>query len=219
MSPRDSRGLTPTPAATVGAMWDGIRWLHLLGMAFFVGGQLMLAATVVLLLLAVAAARGSRRAWVRIRVISVVGVIAVAVIVSIPGFLPPWVDLEQGVCGALLLPVTPCAPCIRSREVVFLLHRVVDTRCVLMRWLECSPRSGFGFGFGFLCSRLYECRSSYYIHALFSSALLFYYHLEVSALRTGPRAARPSYFCSRGASFTIHLQGKDVLVQAFEKGD
>jgi uncharacterized membrane protein len=28
-------------------MWDGIRWLHLLGMAFFVGGQLMLAATVV----------------------------------------------------------------------------------------------------------------------------------------------------------------------------
>jgi len=28
-------------------MWEGIRWLHLIAMAFFVGGQLMLAATVV----------------------------------------------------------------------------------------------------------------------------------------------------------------------------
>ena len=27
--------------------WDGVLWLHLLGMAFFVGGQLMLAAIVV----------------------------------------------------------------------------------------------------------------------------------------------------------------------------
>ena len=27
--------------------WDGVLWLHLLGMAFFVGGQLMLAAVVV----------------------------------------------------------------------------------------------------------------------------------------------------------------------------
>jgi uncharacterized membrane protein len=28
-------------------VWNGVMWLHLLGMAFFVGGQLMLAAVVV----------------------------------------------------------------------------------------------------------------------------------------------------------------------------
>ena len=91
-------------------------------------------------------------------------------------------------------------------------------RCVLMRWLEYSPRPGFGFGFGFLCSRLYECRSSYYIHALSSSALLFYY-LEVFALRTGlrPPGHRTSVVVVDRLRYIY--RGKDVLVQAFEKGD
>jgi hypothetical protein len=31
----------------VDALWEGIRWLHLVAMAFFVGGQLLLAVAVV----------------------------------------------------------------------------------------------------------------------------------------------------------------------------
>jgi hypothetical protein len=66
--------------------------------------SLVLASSIVLLLLTIAAVRGSRAAWRRLRIISPIVVIAVIVIVSIPGFLPDWVRLEQAVCGALVLP-------------------------------------------------------------------------------------------------------------------
>src|SRR4051794_17999593 len=47
-------------------MWEGIRWLHLLAMAFFVGGQLVLAAAVVPAFRRVGAAdRGPLRAIAR----------------------------------------------------------------------------------------------------------------------------------------------------------
>ena len=69
----------------------------------------VLASALALLLLTVGAARGSRSAWNRVRIISVVVPLAVAVIVSIPGFLPDWVRLEQAVCGLLVLPVAVLA--------------------------------------------------------------------------------------------------------------
>lgn len=75
----------------------------------------VLASSIVLLLLTVGAARGSRTAWIRVRIISVVVVLAVIVIVSIPGFLPPWVRLEQGVCGGLVLPVAILVNLTRTR--------------------------------------------------------------------------------------------------------
>lgn len=73
--------------------------------AIWIRCSLVLASSVTVLLFAVAAARGSRNAWIRLRIISAVVVVAVIVIVSIPGFLPDWVRIEQGICGALVLPV------------------------------------------------------------------------------------------------------------------
>jgi hypothetical protein len=67
--------------------------------------SLVFGSAVVLLLFGAGAARGSRNAWVRLRIVSPIVVIAVVVIVSIPGFLPDWVRVEQAVCGALVLPV------------------------------------------------------------------------------------------------------------------
>ena len=72
--------------------------------AIWIRCSLVLASAVVLLLIAASAARGSRAAWIRLRIISPIVVVAVIVIVSIPGFLPDWVRLEQAVCGLLVLP-------------------------------------------------------------------------------------------------------------------
>jgi hypothetical protein len=79
-----------------GASVDGGTWTRC---------SLVLASSVVLVLLAVGAVRGSRPAYRRLRIISPIVVVAVIVVVSIPGFLPDWVRVEQGVCGALVLPV------------------------------------------------------------------------------------------------------------------
>ncbi|GAB3795195.1 hypothetical protein GCM10028798_03540 [Humibacter antri] len=73
------------------------------GTAIWIRCSLVLASAVVLLLIAAAAARGSRAAWIRMRIISPIVVIAVIVIVSIPGFLPDWVRVEQAACGLLVL--------------------------------------------------------------------------------------------------------------------
>ncbi|MBS1698297.1 MAG: hypothetical protein JST25_07835 [Actinobacteria bacterium] len=73
--------------------------------AIWIRCSLVLASAIVVLAMAVSAARGSRGAWVRLRIVSPIVVAAVVVIVSIPGFLPDWVRLEQSLCGLLLLPV------------------------------------------------------------------------------------------------------------------
>jgi hypothetical protein len=79
-----------------GAALDSATWIRC---------SLVFGSAIILLVFGVNAARGSRNAWVRLRIISPVVVVAVVVIVSIPGFLPDWVRLEQAVCGAIVLPV------------------------------------------------------------------------------------------------------------------
>jgi hypothetical protein len=51
------------------------------------------------------AARGSRGAYRRLRIVSAVMVVAIAAIIAIPGAFPAWLKIEQGVCGLLLLGV------------------------------------------------------------------------------------------------------------------
>lgn len=55
------------------------------------------------------AARGSRRAYLRLRVVTAVMLVAVVVIVALPGLFPVWLRVEQSVCGLLLLGVVVLA--------------------------------------------------------------------------------------------------------------
>ncbi|MEV6417481.1 hypothetical protein [Kribbella sp. NPDC051718] len=51
------------------------------------------------------AARGHGRSFLRLRLVSAIMLVAIAVIIAIPGDFPVWLKVEQGACGLLLLGV------------------------------------------------------------------------------------------------------------------
>ncbi|MER7027450.1 MULTISPECIES: hypothetical protein [Streptomyces] len=76
------------PAAVTDAVWTRV---------------VIVAATSLLMAsFAAGAARGDRRAYLRLRLSSGVMLVAVAVIVALPGAFPVWLRCEQTACGALL---------------------------------------------------------------------------------------------------------------------
>ena len=54
---------------------------------------------------AVRAARGSARSFLRLRIVSAVMLVAIVVIIAVPGTFPLWMKLEQAACGLLLVSV------------------------------------------------------------------------------------------------------------------
>lgn len=75
----------------------------LVNSAVWVRGTIVVASSLLTLAFARRAARGSRMAFLRLRIISAVMVVAIAVIISLPGTFPVWMKIEQGVCGLLLI--------------------------------------------------------------------------------------------------------------------
>lgn len=73
--------------------------------AVWTRGTIVVVSAVLTFVFAVRAARGSRGAYRRLRIVSAVMVVAVAVIVALPGTFPLWMKIEQSVCGVLLLGV------------------------------------------------------------------------------------------------------------------
>ncbi|WP_405163311.1 hypothetical protein OG203_44835 [Nocardia sp. NBC_01499] len=60
---------------------------------------------ILMLLFASRAAGGAARAYLRLRIVSAIMVVAIAVIIALPGPFPVWLKIQQGMCGIVLLAV------------------------------------------------------------------------------------------------------------------
>jgi chromate transport protein ChrA len=71
----------------------------------WIRGGIVAATAVLMFAFATRAAHGSRDGYRRVRIMSAIMVVAIAVIISLPGFIPVWMKIEQGACGLLLIGV------------------------------------------------------------------------------------------------------------------
>ncbi|MGW5721217.1 hypothetical protein ACWEVP_33920 [Amycolatopsis sp. NPDC003865] len=83
--------------------------------AVWVRATLVVASSLLTFAFARSAARGSRKGLLRLRIVSAVMLVAIAVIVALPGLFPVWLRIEQAVCGLLLLGVVVLAHGRRAR--------------------------------------------------------------------------------------------------------
>jgi hypothetical protein len=73
--------------------------------AVWIRGTIVAATSLLAFSFAVRAARGSRSAFLRLRIFSAVMVVVIAAIIALPGTFPGWMKIEQGVCGLVLIGV------------------------------------------------------------------------------------------------------------------
>jgi hypothetical protein len=77
----------------------------LVNSAVWVRGTIVVLSSLLAYAFTLRAARGSRRAYLRLRIVSAAMVVAIAVIIALPGTFPVWMKIEQGVCGLVLIGV------------------------------------------------------------------------------------------------------------------
>ena len=73
--------------------------------AVWVRGVIVVASALLMTTFVARAARGHIRAYLRLRLVSALMVVAIVVIIALPGTFPLWMKIEQGGCGLLLIGV------------------------------------------------------------------------------------------------------------------
>ena len=71
--------------------------------AVWVRGVIVVASALLMTTFVARAARGHVRAYLRLRLVSAIMVVAIVVIIALPGTFPLWMKIEQGGCGVLLV--------------------------------------------------------------------------------------------------------------------
>jgi uncharacterized membrane protein len=103
-------------AAAVGAIAVLRDHADLVNQAVWSRGIAVLISAAICALVVRGAARGKRSSFLRLRLVSAISVVAVAVIVAVPGDFPVWLKAEQAVCGVLLAAVVALVnrPAVRA---------------------------------------------------------------------------------------------------------
>jgi len=77
--------------------------------AVWTRGIIVVVTAVLMLSFTARAAQGSRGAYRRLRIISIVTPVAIAAIIALPGTFPLWMKVEQAVCGIVMVAVAVVA--------------------------------------------------------------------------------------------------------------
>jgi len=77
----------------------------LVNSAVWTRGSIVAGTSLLMLSFTIRAARGARMAYLRLRIASAIMLVAIAVIISLPGSFPVWMKVEQAVCGLILIGV------------------------------------------------------------------------------------------------------------------
>ncbi|MFI5782213.1 hypothetical protein [Nocardia sp. NPDC051570] len=92
-------------AVTFGAVVALRDHAEVVNSAVWVRTSIVLGTSALMLRFAVRAESGGARAYLRLRIVSAIMLVAIIVIVASPGPFPGWLRIEQSVCGVVLLAV------------------------------------------------------------------------------------------------------------------
>ena len=71
--------------------------------AVWIRGSIVVASAALMFVFARRASGGAQRSFLRVRLISGIMLVAIVVIIALPGTFPLWMKCEQAACGILLL--------------------------------------------------------------------------------------------------------------------